>query len=126
MCDEMRNCARMDVNYIISIIQKMQLKITGQQLMHGIFCAKRFRGNVLTLPFFLQKNEILVFLNKKFSSEKTFVKIIIAHKNIGHTYVKKHSSAMILRESINFSNLLKEHSRHHTHSEHRKKVVTTS
>lgn len=66
MCDEMRNCARMDVNYIISIIQKMQLKITGQQLLHDIFCAKRFRGNVLTLLFFCKKMKFYYFLRRIF------------------------------------------------------------
>ena len=86
------------------------------------FCAKRSPGDILT-KLFLQKTEILIFLNKKFSSES---RRLIAHKNMGHTYVKKHSSAMILGELINFSNLFKKHSKYDTHSEHMETVVTTS
>lgn len=102
----------------------MQLKITGEQLLRGIFVQNVPQATyLLNLTFFLQKTEILIFLNKKFSSES---RRLMEHKNMGHTYVKKHSSAMVLGELINFSNLFKKHSRYDTYSEHMKTVVTTS
>lgn len=100
----------------------MQLKITGEQLLRGIFVQNVPQATYL-LNLFLQKTEILIFLNKKFSSES---RRLMAHKNMGYTYVKKHSSAMILGELINFSNLFKKHSRYDTYSEHMKTVVITS
>lgn len=100
----------------------MQLKITGEQLLRGTFVQNVPQATYL-LNFFCKKTEILIFLNKKFSSES---RRLMAHKNMGHTYVKKHSSAMVLRELINFSNLFKRHSRYDTYSEHMKTVITTS